>query len=68
MFHFCVLIMKGYSHDSSCEMLFLSLTRPSEMAAGDGFTCLACAELVKKGNRRILGVSGSEVTVLWKER
>ena len=38
------------------------------MASGGGTICLACAEPVKKGNRRILGASNStEVTVLWKE-
>ena len=38
------------------------------MASGGGTICLACAEPVKKGNRRILRASNStEVTVLWKE-
>ena len=38
------------------------------MASGGGTICLACAEPVKKVNRRILGASNStEVTVLWKE-
>ena len=45
-----------------------SLTQLSKMASGGGVICLAWAEPVKKGNRRILGASNStEVTVLWKE-